>query len=146
MPAGLAGYNAWSMCCLGGVGYRWTEMHCSPVFNGNLTPSGDVVKVTSGQNVTKFKGFNFVVRLLFSFFLVSLFWKSQYFTTDSWHVKMEHGDITCYQVYLMMVKLLFKTVWDWFVILRFLRFLESVSKTIYFLPTEWVTNFIHTRY
>lgn len=57
----------------GGVGYRWTEMHCSPVFNGNLTPSGDVVKVTSGQNVTKFKGFNFVVRLLFSFFLVSLF-------------------------------------------------------------------------
>ncbi|XP_004556371.3 hepatocyte growth factor receptor isoform X1 [Maylandia zebra] len=39
---------------------RWTEMHCSPVFNGNLTPSGDVVKVTSGQNVTKFKGFNFV--------------------------------------------------------------------------------------
>uniref|UniRef100_A0AAX7TDP8 receptor protein-tyrosine kinase n=1 Tax=Astatotilapia calliptera TaxID=8154 RepID=A0AAX7TDP8_ASTCA len=38
----------------------WTEMHCSPVFNGNLTPSGDVVKVTSGQNVTKFKGFNFV--------------------------------------------------------------------------------------
>ncbi|XP_027139100.1 hepatocyte growth factor receptor isoform X2 [Larimichthys crocea] len=39
---------------------RWTEMHCSPVFNGNFTPSGHTVKVISGQKVAKMEGFTFV--------------------------------------------------------------------------------------
>ncbi|XP_030587480.1 hepatocyte growth factor receptor [Archocentrus centrarchus] len=39
---------------------RWTEMHCSPVFNGNFTPSGDAVKVTSGHKVAKMGKFTFV--------------------------------------------------------------------------------------
>lgn len=49
----------------GGVGFRWTEMHCSPVFNGNFTPSGDAVKITSGYKVAKMAGFSFVVRMRF---------------------------------------------------------------------------------
>ncbi|KAK2842710.1 hypothetical protein Q5P01_012910 [Channa striata] len=39
---------------------RWTEMQCSPVFNGNFTPSGQTVKVTSGHKVAKMEGFTFV--------------------------------------------------------------------------------------
>ncbi|XP_008276200.1 hepatocyte growth factor receptor isoform X2 [Stegastes partitus] len=40
--------------------HRWTEMHCSPVFSGNFTPSGYTVKVTSGNKVAKMDGFSFV--------------------------------------------------------------------------------------
>ncbi|XP_037538990.1 hepatocyte growth factor receptor [Nematolebias whitei] len=39
---------------------RWTEMQCFPVFNGNFTPSGHTVKVTSGHKVAKMDGFKFV--------------------------------------------------------------------------------------
>ncbi|XP_028286521.1 hepatocyte growth factor receptor isoform X2 [Parambassis ranga] len=40
--------------------FRWTEMQCSPVFSGNFTPSGQMVKVTSGHKVAKMEGFTFV--------------------------------------------------------------------------------------
>ncbi|XP_008408860.1 hepatocyte growth factor receptor isoform X1 [Poecilia reticulata] len=39
---------------------RWTEMQCSPSFSGNFTPSGHLVKVTSGHAVAKLEGFKFV--------------------------------------------------------------------------------------
>ncbi|XP_037833963.1 hepatocyte growth factor receptor [Kryptolebias marmoratus] len=39
---------------------RWTEMQCSPLINGNFTPSGHMVKVTSGHKVAKMEGFKFV--------------------------------------------------------------------------------------
>ncbi|XP_015227728.1 PREDICTED: hepatocyte growth factor receptor isoform X1 [Cyprinodon variegatus] len=39
---------------------RWTEIQCSPVFSGNFTPSGHLVKVTSGHKVSKLEGFKFV--------------------------------------------------------------------------------------
>lgn len=51
----------------GGVGCRWTEMQCFPVFNGNFTPSGHMVKVTSGHKVAKMDAFKFVVRIYFIF-------------------------------------------------------------------------------
>ncbi|MEQ2218790.1 hypothetical protein XENOCAPTIV_008213 [Xenoophorus captivus] len=48
------------LCVVLGVGCRWTEMQCSPVFSGNFTPSGHSVKVTSGHKVSEFEGFKFV--------------------------------------------------------------------------------------
>lgn len=47
---------------MGGFVFRWTELQCSPVSNGNFTPSGHTVKVTSGGKVAKMDGFSFVVR------------------------------------------------------------------------------------
>ncbi|XP_041852494.1 hepatocyte growth factor receptor isoform X2 [Melanotaenia boesemani] len=38
----------------------WTEMQCSPVFSGNFTPSGNIVKVTSGSKEAEKEGFLFV--------------------------------------------------------------------------------------
>ncbi|KAF7645839.1 hypothetical protein LDENG_00197570 [Lucifuga dentata] len=39
---------------------RWTELQCSPAFNGNFTPSGRMLKLTSGHKVAKMDGFSFV--------------------------------------------------------------------------------------
>ncbi|XP_020492890.2 hepatocyte growth factor receptor [Labrus bergylta] len=39
---------------------RWTEIQCSAVFSGNFTPSGNTVKVTSGNKVATMDGFTFV--------------------------------------------------------------------------------------
>lgn len=50
------------LCVVLGVGCRWTEIQCSPVFRGNFTPSGHKVKVTSGHKVATMEGFTFVVR------------------------------------------------------------------------------------
>ncbi|KAM6937599.1 hepatocyte growth factor receptor [Xenentodon cancila] len=43
-----------------GAGCSWTEMQCSPTFNGNFTPSGHTTKVTSGHKVATMEGFTFV--------------------------------------------------------------------------------------
>ncbi|XP_034031628.1 hepatocyte growth factor receptor [Thalassophryne amazonica] len=37
----------------------WTELQCSPVSTGNFTPSGSIVKVTSGNKVAKKEAFSF---------------------------------------------------------------------------------------
>ncbi|XP_053742394.1 hepatocyte growth factor receptor isoform X1 [Synchiropus splendidus] len=39
---------------------RWTEIQCVPVFSGNFTPSGHMVKVSSGNRVSQSEGFSFV--------------------------------------------------------------------------------------
>ncbi|XP_075993283.1 hepatocyte growth factor receptor [Genypterus blacodes] len=46
----------------------WTELQCSPVFNGNFTPSGHTVKVTSGGKVAKMDGFSFVEPVIHEIF------------------------------------------------------------------------------
>ncbi|KAJ0029078.1 hypothetical protein NQD34_004075 [Periophthalmus magnuspinnatus] len=38
---------------------RWTELQCTPVFNGNFTIKNKDVKVTSGTKVAKMEGFAF---------------------------------------------------------------------------------------
>ncbi|XP_013865722.1 hepatocyte growth factor receptor [Austrofundulus limnaeus] len=47
---------------------RWTEMQCSPVFNGNFTQSGHTVKVTSGHKVAKMEAFKFVDPVIHNIF------------------------------------------------------------------------------
>lgn len=47
---------------------RWTELQCSPVFNGNFTLAGHAVKVTSGNKVVKMDGFTFVEPVIHEIF------------------------------------------------------------------------------
>ena len=41
--------------------HRWNELQCSPVSSGNFTPSGRIVKVTSGHKFDQKEAFSFVV-------------------------------------------------------------------------------------
>lgn len=75
--APLHGNNGVCVCavwvCL--FAHRWNELQCSPVSSGNFTPSGRIVKVSSGHKFDQKEAFSFVVghvkmcRLFFVFFV-----------------------------------------------------------------------------
>ncbi|XP_029009895.1 hepatocyte growth factor receptor [Betta splendens] len=51
-----------------GINSRWTELQCLPAFSGNFTPSGNMVKVISGQKTAKMEGFSFVNPIIHEIF------------------------------------------------------------------------------